>query len=177
MTAIEFRRHAEREQGVDALSARGRTQAEDVGRTLPADYAFVFVSPAKRAAETAAWMLRGSGQSLPPHVVTPGLGTELEERWRRAAKGAGTSRIDALAAEDPRLVQEEAGRLAAAARQMLGRMGEGRRGLAVGHSPLIEAMMYGLTGAILEPLAECEGVLVTRNRDGGYSGEELRLSG
>lgn len=175
MSAIEFRRHAEREKGVDALSARGRAHAEDVGRTLPADYAFVFVSPAKRAAETAAWLLRGSAQALPPHAVTPGLASEQEERWRAAAKAAGSSRVDSVAAEDPDLVRDEAARLAEAAREMLARIPDGRRGLAVGHSPLIEAMVYGLTGTVLEPLAECEGVLVTRDEGGSYSVEELRL--
>ena len=34
----------------------------------------VFVSPAHRAAETAAWFLRGAGQQLPDHEVVPGLG-------------------------------------------------------------------------------------------------------
>ena len=38
------------------------------------DYAMVFVSPAQRAAETAAWFLRGAGQQLPDHAVIPGLG-------------------------------------------------------------------------------------------------------
>ena len=74
MREIELRRHAKRQSGVDALSEEGRAQAEDVGRTLATDYASIFVSPARRAAETVAWFLRASGQQLPGHAVVPELG-------------------------------------------------------------------------------------------------------
>jgi hypothetical protein len=30
----------------------------------------------------------------------------------------------------------------------------------VGHTPLIEAAVFGLTGAVIEPLSECEGILM-----------------
>src|SRR4029450_14163225 len=66
MKSIELRRHADRAKDADALSREGRVQAEDVGRTLPSDYAFIYVSAAKRTAETVAWFLRASTQALPP---------------------------------------------------------------------------------------------------------------
>src|SRR4029079_19090632 len=67
---LELRRHAPRDAMRDALSERGRALAEDVGRARGLRYDVVFVSPAERAAETAAWMLRGAGQQLPPdHAV------------------------------------------------------------------------------------------------------------
>src|SRR5207245_11158265 len=91
--AIKLLRHAARAKDTDALSPEGRVQAEDAGRTLPQDYAFVFVSPARRAAETVAWLLRGSGRRLPSHAIIPGLASEAEDRWRAAAKAAGSSRI------------------------------------------------------------------------------------
>ena len=65
MRQLELRRHARRDPTADRLSAEGRAQAEDVGRAAVADYAVVFVSPAERAAETAAWILRGAAQQLP----------------------------------------------------------------------------------------------------------------
>ena len=65
MKTLEIRRHARRDPDEDALSPEGRVQAEDVGRTLTGGYDLVFVSPAKRAAETAAWFLRAAGQQLP----------------------------------------------------------------------------------------------------------------
>jgi broad specificity phosphatase PhoE len=175
MRSIELRRHAAREQDADALSPEGRVQAEDVGRSLPDDYAFVFVSPAKRAAETVAWFLRGSRQPLPPHAVVPGLSTDVEDRWRAASKAAGTGRIDALLAQDPGLVNEESGRLAETLRDLFERVPSAARTLAVGHSPLIEAAVYGLLSVIVEPLGTCEGVLLTLDDAGQFRLEELRL--
>src|SRR5438874_2376550 len=138
MRELELRRHAARARDEDALSREGRIQAEDVGRTLGATYARVFVSPARRAAETAAWFLRASGQRLPDHAVVSGLASEEEERWRAAAKAAGSSRIDAVMREDPRLVEDESARLARVVEDLMGRVPDGARALAVGHAPLIE---------------------------------------
>ena len=50
MKQLELRRHAKRDPSSDRLSPQGRAQAEDVGRTSPAGYDAVFVSPAERAA-------------------------------------------------------------------------------------------------------------------------------
>jgi broad specificity phosphatase PhoE len=175
MKSIELRRHADRAKDADALSPKGRAQAEDVGRTLRTDYLFVFVSPAKRAAETVAWFLRGSRQSLPPHAVVPGLASDLEDRWRAAAKEAGSSRLDALMAHDPALVAEESSRLAATVADLFGRVAEDGRALAVGHTPLIEAAVYGLVNVVVEPLEPCEGVQLTLDEAGDFRLEELRL--
>lgn len=161
MRALELRRHAPRDPEADALSEQGRTLALHVGKDLPGGYAVVFTSPARRAAETAAWFLRGLGQQLPPdHGVAEGLGSPAEDRWRAAAKAAGTGRIDVVRERDPELVEEESARLADAVRALLREVPEGGRGLAVGHSPLIEAAAYGLTDEVIEPLAECEGILL-----------------
>jgi broad specificity phosphatase PhoE len=168
---IEFRRHAEREKEADALSPQGRSHAEDVGRSVRSDYAVVFVSPAKRTAETVAWFLRGSGQQLPGHAVVPGLLSDVEDRWRSAGKAAGSSRLDAIAAEDPELVEQERDRLKFLVEELFDRVPEDGTALAVGHSPLIEAAVYGLTGVVIEPLAECQGVAVAR-----YGPNEYRLT-
>jgi broad specificity phosphatase PhoE len=159
--SLELRRHASRDPDGDRLSGEGREEAERVGRDLPGGYVALFTSPAQRAAETAAWFLRGLGQQLPQrHGVAEGLGTPVEDRWRAAAKAAGTGRIDRVRAQDPQLVEEEAARLAEAISELLAQVPEGARALAVGHSPLIEAAVFGLTGETVEPLRECEGVLV-----------------
>lgn len=161
MRALEVRRHATRDPDADRLSEEGRGQAERVGRSLPGGYSAVFSSPAHRAAETVAWMLRGLGQRLPQdHGVSDGLASPVEERWRAAAKAAGSSRLDAVERVDAELVAEEAARLSAGLRELLAAVPEEGRGLAVGHSPLIEAGVYGLTGRVIEPLGECEGVLL-----------------
>lgn len=174
MRTIEFRRHAEREKDADALSPEGRAHAETVGRTLPTDYAAVFVSPANRAAETMALFLRGSGQQLPSHGVIPGLLSDVEDRWRSAGKAAGSSRIDAIARRDAELIEGESERLRAVVEDLFDRVPEGGRALAVGHTPLIEAGVYAVTGAVIEPLGECEGVALRRDDSGEYRLEELR---
>jgi len=149
LRTLEIRRHARRDPDQDALSPEGRVQAEDVGRTLSGGYDVVFVSPATRTAETAAWFLRAAGQQLPEHAVVPGLG------------GDGTD-------NSPEQLGEVLNAVMAA-------VPEGGRGLAVGHTPLIEKAVKGLTERAIRPLAECEGVLLTED-DGQIRVEELRLS-
>jgi phosphohistidine phosphatase SixA len=149
MKSLELRRHAQRDPDEDRLSSAGRIEAEDVGRTLERGYAAVFVSPARRAAETAAWMLRGAGEALPPHDVVPGL----------AGRDPGDPTPHGMAAT---------------VRQLLDRLPTGSRALAIGHTPLIEHAAEGLTGRTIEPLAPCEGILV-RKGDDEVTVEELRL--
>lgn len=154
MRQLELRRHANRDPNADRLSAEGRAQAEDVGRAASAVYDVVFVSSAQRTAETAAWFLRGAGQQLPDHAVVPGLSGQ------DASGGSPEG-------------------MAAGLRSLLERVPEGGRGLAFGHTPLIERAALGLTGREIEPLAECEGILVTLADDGlePVGVEELRLGG
>ena len=147
MRSLQLRRHARRDPTADRLSPQGRAQAEDLGRSLAIPFDAVFVAPAERAAETMAWILRGMGTQLPPHDVVPGLG---------GRDGQGPDEM------------------AEVVRAMLERLPDGGRGLAIGHTPLIERAVLGLIGREIEPLAECEGVLVTD--DGGrILVDELRI--
>jgi phosphohistidine phosphatase SixA len=150
MRSLELRRHANRDPTADRLSAEGILQADDVGRTLSGGYAVVFVSPAQRAAETVARFLRSLGEQLPPHDVVPGL--------------AGQEPGDPTAEGMARTVRE-----------LLAQVPEGGRGLAVGHTPLIERAAEGLSASSIEPLAECEGILVEQDDAGRLRVEELRL--
>lgn len=178
MRSLELRRHANRDPQEDRLSEEGRALALRVGRNLPGGYDAVFTSPARRAAETAAWFLRGLGQQLPSsHGSSDGLASPVEDRWRSAAKTAGTGRIDAVEKVDPDLVEKESERLAQAARGLLADVPEGGRCLAIGHTPLVEAAVYGLTGEVIEPLAECEGVLVEEEDAEFRLAREYRLEG
>lgn len=149
MRQLELRRHAKRDPNRDALSAQGRAQAEDVGRAAAAGYDAVFVSPAERAAETAAWIVRGSGGQLPEHGVIPGL----------AGKDATGGSPEGMAA---------------GIRSLLGSVPEGGVGLAISHTPFVERAMTGLTGREPRPFAECEGILVVFHDDGRIDVEELR---
>lgn len=152
MRQLEVRRHAKRDPHADVLSPEGRAQAQAVGAAHATAYDAVFVSPAQRAAETVAWFLRGGGQQLPPdHEVVPGL----------AGQGA-----DGGSPED----------MASGLRALLDRVPQGGRGLAVSHTPLVERGAFGLTGVEIEPLGECEGILLTIDDDGTLTLQELRLA-
>ncbi len=149
MRTLELRRHARRDPTADRLSPEGRAQAEDLGRAHPGRYDAIFTSPAQRAAETVAWILRGMHQQLPPgHAVVPGL--------------AGQN-TDGSPAQLARVLAE-----------VLDAVPEGGRALAMSHHPIVEKAVLGLTGREIEPLAECEGVLLTQADDGSISVEELR---
>jgi phosphohistidine phosphatase SixA len=149
MRRLELLRHAKRDPNADRLSAAGRAQAEDVGRVTPDGYDAVFVSPAERAAETAAWIVRGSGHQLPKHGVIPGL----------AGKDATGGSPEGMAA---------------GVKALLAAVPDGGVGLAIGHTPFVERAMTGLTGREPEPFAECEGIRVTEHDDGRIEVEELR---
>ena len=151
MEELELRRHATRDPQADRLSPAGRVLAEDVGRASSRTYDRVFVSPAERAAETAAWFLRGAMQQLPDHAVVPGLGGHDASGGSPAGMAAGV-------------------------RVLLDQLPEGGVGLAISHTPLVERAAFGLTGVEVAPLRECEGILVRRNDDGTITSEELRLT-
>jgi phosphohistidine phosphatase SixA len=150
MRTLEVRRHAERDPAADRLSAAGRAHAEDVGRGLDAGYDVVFVSPAQRAAETVAWMLRGLGGQLPPHSVVPGLAGKDNDGSPLAMAGVLSALLDAVP--------------------------EGGSGLAISHTPLIERGVLGLVAREIEPLGECEGVRLTKaDDDSPIAAVEVRL--
>jgi len=134
--ALELRRHAPRDPEADRLSKDGQALALHIGKNLPGGYVALFTSPANRAAETAAYFMRALGQQLPQiHGVS-----------------------EELASDDP-------DRLAAGVRKILAEIPEGGRGLAVGHTPLIEWAVLALTGEEIRPLRECEGVVLEQEED------------
>ena len=142
MRTLELRRHAPRDPDADRLSKDGQALALHIGKNLPGGYAALFTSPANRAAETAAYFLRAMGAQLPQiHGVS-----------------------EELATDDPE-------RLAEGVRKMLSEIPDGGRGLAVGHTPLIETAVQALTGKEIAPLRECEGVALEQEDD------TIRLAG
>jgi phosphohistidine phosphatase SixA len=151
MRRLELRRHAKRDPKEDRLSPEGRAQAEDVGRAAGVGYDAVFVSPAERAAETAAWILRGAGQQLPEHGVIPGLAGKDD------SGGSPEGMADGI-------------------RTLLRSVPDRGVGLAIGHTPFVERAVLGLAGREPAPFAECEGIRVTLHDDGRVDVEEIRLS-
>jgi hypothetical protein len=96
-------------------------------------------------------MLRGLGEQLPAHAVIPGLAAEDNDGSPLAMAGVVSALLDAIP--------------------------EDERGLAISHTPLIERAVLGLTAAEIVPLAECEGVVLSKaNDDAPVELSELRLS-
>ena len=136
MRTLELRRHAPRDPDADKLSKDGQALALHIGKNLPGGYVALFTSPANRAAETAAYFMRALGQQLPQiHGVS-----------------------EELASNDPE-------KLAKGVRSMLAEIPDGGRGLAVGHTPLIEWAVKALTGEEIASLRECEGVALEQEGD------------
>jgi phosphohistidine phosphatase SixA len=105
-------------------------------------------------------------------VVEPGLRSTVEERWRAAYDKAGSGTLQALREADPELVEEDSAALAAALRRVLEELSDGGRALVVGHSPMNEAAVLGLSGEIVEPISKGGGVLVIEE-DGAVRVEQL----
>ena len=140
MRTLELRRHARRDPTADKLSrSRDARRRSRWARRSRAATTVVFISPAERAAETVAWLLRGLGEQLPAHAVVPGLAAQDNDGSPLAMAGVVAALLDAVP--------------------------EGERGLAISHTPLIERAVLGLTAAEIEPLAECEGVLLSKATD------------
>ena len=149
MRTIELRRHAHRDPSADRLSPVGRAAAEDAGRSSGGRYDVVYVSPAQRAAETAAWFLRGAGVQLADHAVVPGLAGQDASRGSPEGMAAGL-------------------------RALLDQMHDGEVALAVSHTPLVERAALGLTGREVEPMAELEGVVIELRDDATIDVSEIR---
>ena len=92
------------------------------------------------------------------------LRSRLEDRWRAAHQAAGSGALDALREADPELVAEDSERLGSALRRILDSLPDGGSALVVGHSPMNEAAVLGLTGQVVAPLAKGAGVRLVTGR-------------
>jgi broad specificity phosphatase PhoE len=163
---VELRRHTDADG--DALSEKGVQAATEIGRGLAGGYRFAISSGAQRATQTIACFLDGLGESVPDGVRSDDrFRSEIEDRWRAAYQRAGAGDIDSFGAADPELVTIESRRFGNALKSVFDELRDGEAALIVGHSPMQEAAVYGLTGQIVEPLGKGEGVIVLEE-DGSY---------
>ena len=161
---VELRRHTDNDG--DVLTDEGVEAALRIGAGLTGGYRLGVSSGAQRATQTLACLLAALGQPVPGGVIVePGLRSEREDEWREAYRRAGSGALEALRAADPELVADDSAVLGAGLGRVLGRLGDGERALAVGHSPTNEAAVLGLTGAIVAPLGKGAGVLVVADGD------------
>jgi broad specificity phosphatase PhoE len=164
---VELRRHTDNDG--DYLTADGVRAALEVGRKLEGPYDLMISSGAQRATQTLACFLAAAGMKLDAGIVVDErFRSEDEERWKRAYKDAGAGDLESFRRVDPDWVETESRRFGEALGDALARLPEGGRGLVVGHSPMNEAAVFGLTGVVVEPLSKGGGVLVAATDDGGY---------
>jgi broad specificity phosphatase PhoE len=167
---IELRRHTD--NNGDVLTAAGVESAVEIGRHLTGSYRLVAASDARRAIQTAACLLAGLGETVSGGVIVePGLRSRREDDWRAAYSNAGEGDLGSLREADPDLVGDDSAELAEGLRRLFGRLDDGERALAIGHSPTSEAAVLGLTGEVIEPLGKGEGVVLTAD------GEEFAVQG
>jgi broad specificity phosphatase PhoE len=165
MKAVELRRHTASEG--DRLTPEGVAAAIEIGSGLVGPYDRLISSGAQRATQTLACFLAGSGQRSPGGVtVDETFRSSAEERWFTAARQTGARDIGAFQVADKALVEEEAKRFGNALRQVFDSLGEGGRALIVGHSPMHEAAVYGLTGQVIAPIPKGGGVRIIQDGRG-----------
>ena len=169
--SIELRRHTDSDG--DLLSHEGVEAALEVGATLHGGYEAMVSSGAQRATQTLACFLTVLGEPVPRGVVVdPRFRSKHEDRWKRAYEAGGGGDIASFLKADPDLVREEAALLGGALEELFKELRSGERALVVGHSPMQEVAVYGLTGKIVEPLAKGGGIEVTQDENGDYAVEE-----
>jgi phosphohistidine phosphatase SixA len=104
-------------------------------------------------------------------VVDESFRSRVEQRWKEAYQRAGAGDIKSLRAVDSDLVDDEAQLFRTALEGLFNRVADGGAALVVGHSPMLEAAVYGLVGEIVEPLPKGQGVAVTQTDDGNFKVE------
>lgn len=169
--SVELRRHTGADG--DVLTPEGVRDALDVGSRLIQGHDLAVSSGAQRATQTLACFLAGSGAKVAGGVVVDArFRSDVEDRWKAAYHAAGAGDISSFRRVDRDLVEQESEQLSRALKDVFDGLPEGGRALIVGHSPIQEAAIYGLTGKVVEPLSKGAGVLVTEE-SGGYKVEQL----
>jgi broad specificity phosphatase PhoE len=159
---VELRRHTA--SSGDVLTPEGIAAALQIGAHLPGDYDLMVSSGAQRATQTLACFLAGLGTRLRCGVtVDTAFRSSHEERWFDAAKRSGAGSLQGFIDAAPDLVREEAKTLGDALRHVFDELPEGGRALVVGHSPMHETAIYGLTGQIIEPISKGAGARVVQD--------------
>lgn len=167
MKIVELRRHTANDG--DALTPAGILAALELGAGLAHDYDMMVSSGAQRATQTIACILAALGRPVRGGVlVDTDLRSEVEERWFEIARESGGGSLEIFRAADRDLVDAEAARYAGAVRRVLDALPDPGRALVVGHSPMHECAVYGLTGTVVDPIPKGGGIAILAD------GEEIR---
>lgn len=169
---VELRRHTASDG--DVLTQEGIEAAVEVGSRLEGDYDLLVSSGAQRATQTLACFLAGMGRAFPRGVAVDNrFRSSVEDHWFSAYKRAGAGDLESFRRVDADLVEEESALFAKALEDIFDQLPDGGRALIVGHSPMHEATIYGLTGKIIDPIKKGAGVLVVTDDGRSYRVEPL----
>jgi broad specificity phosphatase PhoE len=164
MKTVELRRHTASDG--DHLTPDGVRAAVEIGGLLNDRYDLLISSGAQRATQTLACFLAGAGRRVPAGVIVDqAFRSSVEERWFAVAREAGGGGLDGFLNVDRALVDEEAARFAGALQRVFDSLPESGWALIVGHSPMHEVAVYGVTGAIVPPISKGAGVLLVQDGD------------
>jgi broad specificity phosphatase PhoE len=164
---IELRRHTANDG--DELTAEGVVAAVRIGATLTVRYPLVVSSGAQRATQAAACFIAGMGVAVPGGVVVDhGFRSEHEDRWREIYAKTQKGDIEAFLLADYAFVEGEGRRFTEALRRVLAHTPENGCSLVVGHSPMLEAAVWGATGETVRALGKGEAVVLVHEQ-GGFS--------
>ena len=157
--SIELRRHTANDG--DVLTPEGVSAALAIGRGLDGPFDVIVSTGAQRATQTAACLLAGSGLHVPRGVVVDdGFRSPDEDRWRAIYAEIGSGDIASFLEADRAFVEAEAARFAEALSRTVGRLPDGGRAMVVGHSPMLEAAVWAVTGEFVAALGKGEAVLL-----------------
>lgn len=184
MKIIELRRHGKNDKKKN-LTYEGYVQARAIGeRDLRGeDFDCVFTSHLARAIDTARAFAEGAGDfTVEKFIPLPGLHTGRTDTWKiiiKKAKENGKTKGDIAShiEQYPAFVNSEAERLEKVLKEIIDQIPDGGKALVIGHSPIIECLVYGITGELIDPLKECEGVILEISNDGRHVKlvKEIRL--
>jgi broad specificity phosphatase PhoE len=157
--SIELRRHTANDG--DALTPDGVAAALATGRELAGGYDVIVSTGAQRATQTAACLIAASGLHVPQGIVVDeGFRSPDQDHWREIYAETGSGELVSFLDADLAFVEAEAARFAEALSRTVECLPDGGRAMVVGHSPMLEAAVWAVTGAFVGPLGKGEAVLL-----------------
>jgi broad specificity phosphatase PhoE len=162
---IELRRHTANDG--DVLTLEGVEAALDIGRAL-GPFDLVVSTGAQRATQTAACFLAVNRHPVRGGVIVDeGFRSLNEDRWRQIYQSTKVGDLAGFLAADREFVEEEAMRFTEALHRVCRHLPEEGTSLVVGHSPMLEAAVWGATGRTISALGKGSGVVLVYD-DGGF---------
>ncbi len=171
---IEIRRHSlkGKDEKKNVLSPEGIELARRIGaeEMRGKKFTFILTSGCFRTAQTVCAFAEGAGDfTVARFKSCDALDSQRMKEWGEYYKLHDANLVSC------QLVDEEARRMADKYREELRELPSDAHVLGAGHTPFIECSVFGMTGTIIRPLGECEGVILDYDGSKFVLVEEIRL--